>query len=43
MNATLQADRATLLRARNRRTGFVLLVIALAFAFGFVAKRFLLG
>jgi len=43
MNATLQVDRVTSLRARNRRTGFVMLVIALAFAFGFVAKRLLLG
>ncbi len=43
MNGTLQADRATALRTRNRRTGFVLLAIALVFALGFVAKRLVLG
>ncbi len=43
MNAALQTDRAGLLRARNRRTGLMLLIIALVFAFGFVAKRLLLG
>ncbi|MFM9885368.1 MAG: cytochrome oxidase small assembly protein [Burkholderiales bacterium] len=41
--STLHADRATALRARNKRTGLVLVSIALLFCLGFVAKRLIVG
>ncbi|MFN0300875.1 MAG: cytochrome oxidase small assembly protein [Burkholderiales bacterium] len=41
--SALHADRATELRARNKRAGLVLASIALAFCLAFVAKRLIVG
>jgi hypothetical protein len=43
MSVILQTDRVEALRARNKRTGFLLLSVVLVFGLGFVAKRLIFG